>query len=255
MISSLDALRIVPREALILHEDHDRRRLASLRERMGEEGVQRNPVIAAPHEDRYLVLDGAHRVHALQDLGCPLALIQVVDLPATAESWGHLLPGESFMPALANIKGLEILTGKPGGSWVASVETGGGERLVLEAAEGGLMADVRAMWRLQEAYPKDVPVRRVDPEDPLELSSGSAVVRYRAFAPVELAEIVRAKMILPAGITRFHVRERVLGVRFPLEKLMEGEAESRDAELRSLVKEFREADRIRYYEEPVLLFE
>ncbi len=256
MISSLNGLRIVPREALILHEDHDESRLAALLGRMGEEGVQRNPVIAAPHEDRYLVLDGAHRVHALEKLGCRLALIQVVNLPKVAESWAHLLTAPEFTATLADMAGLEVVERETGGPYAATVQSGGRERLLVGAeAEEGLMAQVAAMWRLREAYPEGVSVRRVEPGGPFELSPEEVVVCYRSFTPAELDEVVGAGMVLPAGITRFHIRERVLGVRFPLEKLADGDAGARDAELRSLVRECREADRIRYYEEPVVLFE
>ena len=79
MIPSLRSLRLVDLECLILHEAHDEDRLIRLRDRMKAEGEQRNPVIVSPHEDRYLVLDGAHRVHALEELGSPLALVQMVD--------------------------------------------------------------------------------------------------------------------------------------------------------------------------------
>lgn len=254
MLSSLASLRIVPREALILHEDHDPSRLAALQSRMKAEGVQRNPVIAAPCEGRYLVLDGAHRVHALEEMESRLALIQVVEPPPAAESWGHLIANGDFSSALRSGEGVEVVPGEPDGEWVAAVETAG-EQLTLRAGEDGLLGQVRAMWEIQSGYPKDGPVRRVDPDSPLRLSRGEAVIRYRSFTPSELTEVVGAGMVLPAGITRFHIRERVLGVRFPLEKLMNGEAEARDGELRSLVKEFWEADRIRYYEEPVILFE
>jgi hypothetical protein len=61
--------------------------------------------------------------------------------------------------------------------------------------------------------------------------------------------------VLPAGITRFHVRERVLNVRYPLEKMRNGDASTRNAELRAFVESFWNENRIRYYREPVVLFE
>ena len=61
MIPALNNLRIVELSCLIFHEAHDPTRLARVREEIAAEAVQRNPVIFAPHEDRYLLLDGAHR--------------------------------------------------------------------------------------------------------------------------------------------------------------------------------------------------
>jgi hypothetical protein len=81
------------------------------------------------------------------------------------------------------------------------------------------------------------------------------LIRYRSFTPGELAAIVDAGTVLPAGITRFRVRERILGVRYPLERMKKGDAAARNAELEEFVGRRWSEDRIRYYEEPVVLFE
>ncbi len=106
MIPSLEDLRLVDLECLILHEAHDEDRLLRLRKRIEDEGEQRNPVIVSPHEDRYLVLDGAHRVRALRELGSRFALVQTVEPPEKAEGWGHLLDGLDTAE-LGSIGGIE----------------------------------------------------------------------------------------------------------------------------------------------------
>ena len=68
-------------------------------------------------------------------------------------------------------------------------------------------------------------------------------------------EIVGSGTVLPAGVTRFRVRERVLGVRYPLDRMMEGEPRARNVELRRFVSECWAENRVRYYREPVVLFE
>ena len=55
MIPTLNDLRIVELSRLILYEAHDSARLAPVREDIGNEGVQRNPVAVAPYGDRYLL--------------------------------------------------------------------------------------------------------------------------------------------------------------------------------------------------------
>ena len=60
---------------------------------------------------------------------------------------------------------------------------------------------------------------------------------------------------LPAGVTRFRVSERVLGVRYPLERMMSGEPKARNVELRRFVAERWAENRVRQYREPVVLFE
>ena len=254
MIPSLNHLRLVEPDCLILHEAHDEKRLARLRDRVEAEGVQRNPVIVSPYEDRYLVLDGAHRVRVLAELGYGLVLVQVVEPPERAEGWGHLLEGVGPVEFGA-IEGVEVAE-EPGADSLAAVETAGGEKLSLSSADGDLSSWVRALWALQSLYPKGVVVRRVEPDGTVCLANGEALIRYRSFTPEELAAIVDAGAVLPAGITRFRVRERVLGVRYPLERMRDGDdAAARNAELREFVGRRWDEDRVRYYGEPVVLFE
>ena len=116
VIPSLKDLLLVDLGCLILHEAHDEDRLARLRERMEAEGEQRNPVIVSPHEDRYLVLDGAHRVRALGELGSRFALVQTVEPPEKAEGWGHLLDGvgRAELGDFGGIEGRRIRRCSPG---------------------------------------------------------------------------------------------------------------------------------------------
>jgi L-serine kinase (ATP) / ParB family transcriptional regulator, heme-responsive regulator len=253
VISSLEDLFLVDLGCLILHEAHDEDRLVSLRERIEAEREQRNPIIVSPHEDRYLVLDGAHRVRALGELDSRFALVQVVEPPEKAEGWGHLLDGVG-RAELDNIEGIEV-SDRPGDALLAEVETAGGETLLLSAKEDGLRGRVRALWNLQSFYPRGAVVRRVEPDGTARLSRGEALIRYQPFTPGELAEIVDSGTVLPAGITRFRIQERVLGVRYPLDRMKEGDPSARNAELREFVERRWEENRVRYYGEPVVLFE
>jgi L-serine kinase (ATP) / ParB family transcriptional regulator, heme-responsive regulator len=253
VISSLEDLFLVDLGCLILHEAHDEDRLVSLRERIEAEREQRNPVIVSPHEDRYLVLDGAHRVRALGELGSRFALVQVVEPPEKAEGWGHLLKGVG-RAELDKIEGIEV-SERFADAPLAEVETADGKTVLLSAKEDGLRGRVRALWELQSFYPRCAVVRRVEPDGPARLSGGETLIRYRSFTPGELAEIVDSGTVLPAGITRFRIQERVLGVRYPLDRIMEGDLRARNAELREFVARRWEENRVRYYGEPVVLFE
>jgi hypothetical protein len=253
VISSLNDLRLVELERLILHEAHDESRLAGLRERIESEGVQRNPVIIAPLEDNYLVLDGAHRVHTMREMDSRFILAQLVEPPDKTESWSHHLTGIESS-ALRRIEEIEV-SRSPDAPWLAELEHGNGARFYVRARGAGLLAEVRALWKLGEVYPNEGVVRRVESDQPVHIGDGETLIRYRPFTARELAEIVRSGVVLPAGITRFRIRERVLGVRFPLEKMKDGDLEARNADLRKFVEGHQEQNRIRYYGEPVVLFE
>ena len=238
---------------LILHEAHDEDRLILLRERMLAEGEQRNPVIVSPQEDRYLVLDGAHRVRALAEISSPLALVQTVYPPEKAEGWGHLL-GSMETAELRNLQGIEA-SEEPGHTPLAQVETAGDGTIFLSPTGEGLRGLVRALWNLQSLYPKGVVVRRVEPQGAVRLSPGGALIRYRGFTPEELAAIVDSGTVLPAGITRFRVRERVLGVNYPLVDMTGTDVDAQNDKLQEYVHRRWNEGRVRLYAEPVVLFE
>ena len=253
MISSLEDLLLVDLGCLILHEAHDEDRLARLRGRIEAEGEQRNPVIVSPHEDRYLVLDGAHRVRALRELGSRFGLVQAVEPPEKAEGWGHLLNGVG--PAeLGDIEGIEVAH-SPVNTPLAEVEWAGDGTIFLSTTREGLQGRVRALWELQSYYPEGVVVRRVEPDGTARLSDGEVLIRYTGFTPGELAAIVDSGTVLPAGITRFRVSERVLGVCYPLENMAGKDVDALNDKLREYVRRRWEEGRVRLYGEPVVLFE
>ncbi len=252
MIPSLRSLRLVDLGCLILHEAHDESRLIRLRDRMKAEGEQRNPVIVSPHEDRYLVLDGAHRVLALEELGSPLALVQMVEVPDDAEGWGHLLGGLKTAE-LGSLRGVEA-SEEPGPNPLAEVEADGVGTVFLSSTGEGLRDLVSALWSLQSLYPKGV-VHRVEPRAAVSLPEGGAIIRYRGFTPKELAAIVDSGAVLPAGITRFRIEERVLGVNYPLESMSGGDVDAQNEQLAGYVRRRWNEGRVRFYGEPVVLFE
>lgn len=265
MRDSIHSLRLVETDRLLLHEAREPARLAALKESIAAEGVQSHPVIAAPQGEHYLVLDGAHRVGALAGLGCRLALVQSVEPPEQAESWTHMLEAPGILERLTGrlrslepeMEGVELARGaRCGGELplgvLAAVETE--EGCLALGGVGPVAEQARALWMLQEAYPEGVAVRRVVPGEPVEPTESRVAVYHRRFSLAELAEVVHEGGTLPAGITRFRVSERVLGVRFPLEPLRGG-VEEGNAELWRLVEDLLRRGRVRRYEEPVVMFE
>lgn len=259
MLASLSTLGLVPSESLLRHEALDPARLARIRDGLAEEGVQRNPIIVSAIEGACLVLDGAHRAEALKSLGCRLVLAQSIEPPDRVGSWGHLLPAGGLKEALRGVEEIEVWEDDPDVSGaVAEVVMPGGVRLSMTVAghtcQEGLAGEVRALWALRGVYPEGVS-HRVDPEKPRKPAENEALVVYRSFSPAELAAVVHAGEVLPPGVTRFVVPERILGVRYPLESLRSSDAGGRNAELKERVARLRAQNRIRYYAEPVILFE
>lgn len=240
-------------ESLILHEAHDESRLETLRGRVTTEKVQRNPVIVTAWNENFLLLDGAHRALTMSGIGCRFILAQKITPPKTVESWTHLLV-EPNLESLDKSENLISIT-EPSNDWLAVIEDSDGEKTYLRARSPGLACEVRALWDLQSVYPNKPPVRRLDSGVESRLEPGEVRLYYRRFTVEELVEVVRDGSVLPASITRFRVPERVLNVRFPLDSLADGDLAARNAELREIVERQWSANRVRRYDEPVVLFE
>jgi L-serine kinase (ATP) / ParB family transcriptional regulator, heme-responsive regulator len=108
---------------------------------------------------------------------------------------------------------------------------------------------------LQKVYPEGGVVRRLDPGRRGGPAAGEVVLFYRRFTPEELAGVVSAGEVLPAGSTRFIVEERVLNVHYLLGLLEKGEPAACNAELREFVRSSWQGGRVRYYAQPVIHFE
>lgn len=151
MIPALNDLHIVELSCFIFHEAHDPARLARVREEIAYDAVQRNPVIVSPYGDRYLLLDGAHRARALGELGCRFALVQLVELPEKAGSWGHLLDHVGLEEALHSVEEVEVSETEPEQGYLAEARFSGGGKLFTRAREEGIVPAVRALWALRKA--------------------------------------------------------------------------------------------------------
>src|SRR5947209_19577415 len=112
-------LRLLPTGSLVLHEHADSRRVARLQTRLRSDGYMKNPPIVAPipGTDRYVVLDGANRTTAVEGIGCPHVLAQVVDYKSgrvQLHTWHHLITGRdpsAFLQEIAKVNGLVLQPG------------------------------------------------------------------------------------------------------------------------------------------------
>ena len=118
MLAELPTLAFLPVEALIIHERHDDQRTRPLILRIRNSGVFRNPPIVCPLQDgseRYMVLDGANRTTALQEMGFQHALVQVVqpDHPGlTLQNWNHViweLSPDRFLSGIHDLPGVHMV--------------------------------------------------------------------------------------------------------------------------------------------------
>ena len=251
-MSLVPALRVVPLESLRPHEEVDPIRVSQLRDRIIADGVQANPVICAEADGHFVILDGATRTEALRGLELPHIVVQAVDpSTVTLETWHHVLrncPSDEVMARIGSVPGI-LVTDDEGRPQVTTVE--GGRFSVL----GQDMSPNTTMNALVDSYIGQCETSRIIDPHPDTVTARfpdwSVIVEFPA---VGIDDVVKAALgddLLPAGVTRFLIHERVLGLQAPLSILQSGDQGALDR----LVDERSVAGRVRRYEETVVILD
>lgn len=251
-MSLVPALRVVSIDALRRHEGVDPKRVAQIGDRISAERVQINPVICMEAGDRFVVLDGATRSEAVLGLGLPHIVVQVVD-PATVtlETWHHVLrecPSDEIVDRIAAVQGL-LLSDTEG---TPRVTTPDGSRISVLGTD---MSPNATMTAMVDAYIGIWETSRIiDPQVSTvtrRFPDWSVIVE---FPPVDIDDVAKAALgddLLPAGVTRFLIPERVLRLHAPLSILESGDQEALDR----LIDELSVSGRVRRYEETVVILD
>jgi hypothetical protein len=267
-------LRIVPLDAVLLHEEIEHERVARLAERLRADWFLKNPPIVAASDDKYVLLDGATRVTALRQIGCRDVVNQIVDyaMPGlTLETWNHLLvdlPVSEFLTALQDTAGLELEQMEPDHAAdilarresIATILLSDGRVVSLRA--GGLpLADQARLLKLVVArYEGRSELFRVAHADLKRLlaehARASALVVFPRFSPDEICKLALNGSKLPMGVTRHVIPGRAMRINIPLDVLQRDDSlEKKNAWLDEWIKAKTRERHVRYYQEPVFLFD
>lgn len=265
------ALRIVPTDKVIPHENTDPRRVTRLRQRLEEDNILANPPVVIETNDQYIVLDGATRVEASKQMQIPHLLVQVASFETglDLQSWYHVIR-QIELPQL-----VDILNTIPGISLRETdrqhvhnemVEYGGlcflhtieDKIYLIEVAPG--VSKLEALNNLTQAYIEASYVTRTleNNFDNLrdEYPDMAALVVFCNYTIEQILQIVHAGHVLPAGITRFIVSGRVLRVNLTLDYLRSDESlPAKNKWLRQMVIEKLGTSQARYYAESVYLMD
>lgn len=268
-------LEVVPCQAIRLHEDHDPSRAEPLVQAMARDGVQRHPIILARAPDHMLLhIDGANRLTALERLGCPHVVAQVVDYadPQIAlTTWVHLtrLTLTTLQQAIASWPAQQIESITPAEAptvlarerCVAVIVPTDGTVLALYSGMG-LLDRVTAMRQLvatygmppvREALPEGAPVPGVQTLLARTPQATAAVM----FGPLRKADVITLAldlgMPMPAGVTRHLLHGgRLLHVNAPLALLR---AEMPVAEKAARLRATLARQQCRVYAEKTIVYE
>lgn len=273
---SLD-LRVVDSSALLSHEDHDRQRSLPLVEALKRDGLLKNPPVVTPtglNDGQYVMLDGANRIFALEALGIPHTLVQVVPYEephVELLTWYHVvcdIPAATLRHAIESVEGVTLepasLTHARGllsaRAILAYYVQADGE--VLTIAGGGL--DLHERNRLLNgiagSYMEIGTLYRNKTDSVSELLSLypglTGAIIYPKYAPEEILDLAHNGMRVPPGLTRHIVHGRALRLNYPLERLgADISLEEKNIELQQWIQHKFQNRMVRYYAESTYLFD
>ncbi len=267
-------LRIVALNDVLLHEQIETKRVERLVERLRADQLLKNPPIVVESNGKYILLDGATRITALRRVGCRDAVVQIVEYDApglTLETWNHLLvdlPLDNFLTALRQLPGLHIeprpfpqaQTLLARRASIATILLSDGGVLALRTARCALTEQTRLLNEVVAAYEGRGEMYRVAHTDLecllTEHARASALVVFARYRPDEIRHLALNGSKLPMGITRHVIPGRAMRINIPLGVLAADESlAQKNAWLDEWMKTKMRERRVRFYQEPVFLFD
>lgn len=267
------SLEVVPVDQIFPHEQIDDKRVNRLMERLEEDARLINPPIVTFWNDRYIILDGATRFTALQRLGYPHVIVQVVDAHRDdfeLHTWYHVISGErpasDLLSELVTIPGLSLRPVPVEEAQNALKETGAlcyfvdrdGQAVLARAGEGAgrlqVMNEVVARYSTWGNVERTLltEIERLRGQFP----QMKLVAIFPQFVPEDVFETASLGRLLPAGLTRFVIPGRILRLNADLERLRVAEPlPAKRAWFNDFLARKLARSRLRYYQEPVILLD
>ena len=273
-IGELPRLKIVPISEIIFHEEPDTERSSKLIEFIRRENRLKNPPVVATHagNSKYILLDGANRITALQSLEVPDVLVQHIDLfdPGLIFlHWHHAIEKftkQSFLEQIHNLSDIAISEIKNGavnqdenGDLLCQIQFGDGSIYAIRAHEN-LFQWVKDLKNITSIYQSFRYMDRVSYSNLEHLKKNypefCAVIVFRKITKEELVAVTNHEMRVPSGITRIILPKRALRLDVPLDIMrFNVPIEQKNFWLQNRINEQIKDKSIRFYHEPTFLFD
>ncbi len=230
-------LEAIPLEDVLIHERTIPDGVDFLKRKIEKHGFLKNPVIVVREKDRYVVIDGNHRVEALKSISARTIIAQIIDYSEVRiEAWNRII--ETDLSTLRNLFPIGE-RGEGSDCWIAY--RGKSYEVDLDRTTA-----IDMLEKLKERFKIGFTPHT---------SSPYPVFCYRPFTREEIIENAMKFSPLPPKSTRHILPRRVLGVRFPLEKLLNEDAEECERFLQELVRLRQREGSVREYPERILMLD
>jgi len=269
-------LRVVSLDDVLLHEHIEYKRVERLIEQLDRDQNLKNPPIVSAYDGKFILLDGATRVTALKAIGCRDVVVQLVDYDAPGmalESWNHMLLDvslEELFQWWQSLSALQIRRATTSSADAALVRresigtvfSANGDVFSLYApdAKAHIIQLTELLNRVVAAYDGRGEMFRVAHTNVerllIEHGRLGALVAFPQFRPDEIRKLALNGSKLPMGITRHIIPGRALRINIPLNILRGSESlEEKNTWFDEWMAGKMRGRRVRYYQEPVFLFD
>lgn len=253
----LPVLRVVPLASIRRHEEVDPLRVGRLRQRIGTEKIQVNPMVCIEAPGGELVLlDGATRTEALKGIGLDHAVVQLVDADSVSlRTWHHVVRGVSvddFVAAVSAPSEMELASAE----WPPTIHLEDGASFHVRglgispnATLAHLVKTYIGQWQVNRAPEPDLRLAR-------NFGDWTALVEFPSLTIEDVMEAAVSNDLLPAGVSRFLVPERALRLNVPIDLLETDQSQTdKQLSLDALLEDRARNGRIRRYAEPVYILD
>ncbi len=266
---------IIPIKKARPHEFHDPQRTPPLVEKLKSSGVMINPPLFSPFNDgsgEYMVLDGANRLYAFQEMGFPHILAQVVpsnSASLTLSSWNHVIWDMASSILLKTIRRIPNITlvefeesylEIKDHMTIASIHTPDDQTYNIIPQNHEMNTCVSVLKDVMNSYKAVARFDRI-PLNNVEAVQGlyediTAIISYPQFKIDDIFNLCQTGNLLPSGITRFRVTPRALKVNYPLDELAsEKSLEEKNLILTKWIQNQLANKSVRFYAESTLIFD
>jgi len=267
-------LEILKIKDIKLHETTEYNRLRNVYDRIAGSKHLMNPVIVGRYNKDLILIDGANRLSTLKEIGCKLAIAQVIDYrnnKIKLKRWHHLvyelgLDGIiefcsklGFDYKFTNYKeGSKILKEKF--NYILASDITQNKTLLIK-----LPRDFRKMTAALNSFTKNYfNIYSFDRSEE-EISIGDlrkytrrkgTLIEFPCFTKKQIVQIAGNHDRVPAGITRHILENRVLHVKYELEKLKDDRNINKlRGELNKYLLNKIDKNKVRQYRESVIVFD
>lgn len=257
-----------------LHETTEFNRLRNIYGRIAGSKHLMNPVIVGRFNKELILIDGANRLSTLKEIGCKLAIAQVIDYKnkkIKLKRWHHLIYDLDISKLISfcnklNLKysfigyqrGAKILKEKFNHILVSSINNNDSILIKLPRNFRELIETLNDFTRM---YFTDFIFDRSEEEITINdlrkyTRRNGILIEFPHFTKKQIVEIANNHDRLPAGITRHILDNRVLHVRYEISKLMDDKnLEQKKEELKKYLLNKIDSNKVRQYRESVIVFD